>query len=189
MAYARRRRYIPGSFQRAFVLKFCGVVVVGCVLFAAALYAYSSQAVTTAFVDSRLRVLRMTDYLWPMLAWATTIVGLLSAATCGLLVMLLSHRIAGPLYRLERVARSVGQGDLAQHVRLRERDELKQMAGAMDEMVQELRTRITSVKRQAHALEARVQAMDRVVDSSTQDLPKLREDVQQLHRLLEQFRA
>lgn len=187
--HRRRQYYIQGSFQRRFLLKFCGVILLGCLVFGTLLYWYGSQTLTTAFVHSRLRVLTTSDYLFPALAWATVIVGALTAAGCAAMVLLLSHKIAGPLYRLEQVMHAIGNGDLAQSVKLRERDELKAMAGAMDAMVRQLRTRVSSVKQQAKVLEGRLQSVSREAGSSAEALPRLEEDLRQLNAMLAQFRS
>ena len=189
MKHYRRQYYIRGTFQRRFILRFCSLVIAGCVVFGVALYLYGRQTLTTAFVNSRLRVVSTADYLLPALGWATLVIGLCSASACAVAVLLLSHKIAGPLYRLEKIAQAVGNGDLAQTVRLREHDELKTMASAMDGMMQQLRTRITSVKKQAKMLETKLQLMNRAAEVSAQEMPHLQDEVQQLNRLLEQFRS
>ncbi len=62
-------------------------------------------------------------------------------ALIGLIVMaalfsiFLTHRLAGPLYRLEKSAKDLAQGNLALRIRLRRRDELQELAGLLNEAV------------------------------------------------------
>ena len=97
----RRQYYIKREFQRRFILQFCGVVAIGCALFGTIMYAYATRTLTTAFIDSKLRVMSTADFLMPALAFTTVVVMALVALAAGMRLLLLSHKIAGPLYRLE----------------------------------------------------------------------------------------
>jgi len=47
---------------------------------------------------------------------------------------------------MERVSRSIGEGDLTNFIKLRPKDELKDLADAMNEMTMGLRTRVTNIR-------------------------------------------
>ncbi len=55
--------------------------------------------------------------------------------------ILISHRIAGPVYRLKRVIREMGEGNLDSPVYLRRTDELHDLAEEINEMQRKLRMR------------------------------------------------
>lgn len=56
-----------------------------------------------------------------------------------------SHRIAGPIYRLEKdLIYMINEGDLTKQFRLREKDELKELAEALNTMTANLRTKLLS---------------------------------------------
>lgn len=142
----RRQYYIKGSFQRRFILQFCALVMLGCVVFGTALYLYATRTLTTAFFHSKLRVMSTADFLLPALGLTTVIVTALVALAAAVRVLFFSHQIAGPLYRLEKTARAIGNGDLSLQVRLRGGDELQDFARSMDGMVSELRTQVQQIK-------------------------------------------
>ncbi|MBI4846720.1 MAG: HAMP domain-containing protein [Candidatus Omnitrophica bacterium] len=52
--------------------------------------------------------------------------------------VLLSHKIAGPVYRLQKVAYEVSRGDLTRNVRLRRDDELKNLSAAFNSVVENM---------------------------------------------------
>ncbi len=54
----------------------------------------------------------------------------------------ISHKIAGPIYRFEKVAMSIGEGDLTTKFRLRKGDEFKDLADALEDMERSLRYKI-----------------------------------------------
>lgn len=53
--------------------------------------------------------------------------------------LLLSHRIAGPVFRIEKVLKDVGKGNLNVSLQLRKKDELKSMADTINDMTAALR--------------------------------------------------
>ena len=149
----RRTYYIKRAFQRTFILQFCSLIVFGCGLFGVFLYFYSSRALMTAFIDSRLRVMSTSDFLMPALGMGALFVTALVTIIAALRLLIFSHRIAGPLYRLEKSAETIGAGDLSLRVRLRSADQLQDLAHSMDEMVSDLRTRVQAIKKQTERLD------------------------------------
>ena len=148
----RRNYYIKGAFQRNFILQFCALIGLACFLFAGFLYFYSNQTLTTAFVDSRLRVMSTSDFLMPALGMSVLLVTVLATILAAARLLIFSHRIAGPLYRLEKSAETIGAGNLNLRVRLRSEDQLQDLAQSMDDMVGDLKVRIQAIKEQSDRL-------------------------------------
>jgi methyl-accepting chemotaxis protein len=63
--------------------------------------------------------------------------------------MLMSHRVSGPVYRFERSAEALANGDLTVRVRIRDKDEMKDAAARMDGTIDRFRTKITGLKQKA----------------------------------------
>lgn len=62
--------------------------------------------------------------------------------------VLMTHRIAGPLYRFRDFFKSVGAGDLSRPMEVRDRDYLRKDAEAISEMVEALRNKVALVAEQ-----------------------------------------
>jgi methyl-accepting chemotaxis protein len=62
-----------------------------------------------------------------------------------LLCVLVSHRIAGPAYRISRALDRMAQGDLCVHVKLRETDLLTELADAVNAANRDLRSALDEV--------------------------------------------
>lgn len=58
----------------------------------------------------------------------------------------LSHRIAGPIYRMKQFLSNVASGDLKSRLMLRKNDELKDMADAINKMVFKLDKTVTRIQ-------------------------------------------
>lgn len=60
--------------------------------------------------------------------------------------MLMSHRVSGPVFRFERSAESLANGDLTVRVRIRNKDEMKEVAAMMDGTIDKFRAKIAGLK-------------------------------------------
>lgn len=60
--------------------------------------------------------------------------------------IILSHRIAGPVFRIGKYLKSIASGDLSANLHLRKNDELQDLAEAINEMTGELKSRVNKVK-------------------------------------------
>jgi HAMP domain-containing protein len=85
---------------------------------------------------------------------ANLIYFLLAAAILGVVALLLTHRIAGPAFVVERAVRAMAKGDHGARLGLRKRDYLKPLAAAVEELRAEL-------ERRARACEELRAALDR----------------------------
>jgi nitrogen fixation/metabolism regulation signal transduction histidine kinase len=111
----------------------------------------------------------------------TLLIGLIGALS--LLVVLIwlagivvTHKIAGPVYKMKRMFRQVGEGNLALHERLRKGDEMQDFFESFDQMLGQLRDR------QQTGIEKLDRAIARIEDQSSGEgvaiLKELRADLQ-----------
>ena len=157
--YKRRNYFIKKRFQTKFILRFCALVVLGAVISGVILYSLSGGTVTTAFVNSRLSIVNTADYILPALIGSGLVsIALISIATA-IVVMYLSHRIAGPLFRIEKSAEEIGSGNLALKIRLRSTDEITRMADGLNEMTEKIRKSLLEVKLQSDDLGKKIDSL------------------------------
>lgn len=57
---------------------------------------------------------------------------LISLLVCGTLSVFVTHKFAGPIYRIEGVLQRIAEGDLPVSIRIRNRDDLQEFAGFFD---------------------------------------------------------
>lgn len=82
------------------------------------------------------------DLLLPSIIAAEVI----SIALVALVCLFVTHRMAGPVYRFEKVIEDLRKGRLDFSFRVRERDEFQELALALDAMISEYREKISRVK-------------------------------------------
>ena len=189
MGNRRHRRYIKRSFQRRFIIQVGLLMMLGCAAFGAVVYLYGTRTITTAFVHSKLRVMSTGEFLLPALAICTlAVAGAVAVLAAGRLLFL-SHRIAGPLYRFERTAQAIGNGDLSGEVRLRDGDELQDLARSMGGMVTDLRVRVQDVQTHSRRLGELIAQAKQRPDAPQELLAALEDSQGRLDEAISRFRV
>jgi methyl-accepting chemotaxis protein len=75
----------------------------------------------------------------------------------------MSHRIAGPLYRFRRVFSSIAGGDLTVRAVIRKRDHLRKEADSINKMIEGLSSKVRSVEVESAELAALAGEIDKAV--------------------------
>lgn len=103
----------------------------------------------------------------------------------GLAGIVFTHKVAGPIYKMKRLLRQVGEGRLVLRERLRKGDELQDFFGAFEKMVDDLRARQRAEIAQLDEILVRLDAAPtsrdgrrEVDEAGIALLKKLRQDMQ-----------
>lgn len=150
----RKNYYIDKEFQAIFILKFCSLIVIGSIISGLIVYAMSRATVTTTFINSRLTIKSTADFILPAVLLSGAVVILLIGLATIIMTLFISHKIAGPLYRLDKDVQEITAGNLKVTFRLRSGDELKPLVGSMNDMTNTLRARVAEAKNGLEALES-----------------------------------
>ena len=195
MKYRRRNYFINRGFQTEFILKFCGLVALSCVIFGVILYTLSSRTLTTTFENSRLVVKSTADYILPAILFGGTIVALVTALAASIVVILMTHRVAGPIYRFEKYAQKVGNGELLPDLKIRKKDQFQNMVNAFNNMTQGLSAGLLKVVTVSEKLDGLI---DKLSDGSNREMllkddikkvvSELKKDKQDLKKALSYFK-
>ena len=163
--YQNRRRnyFIKKEFQTRFILKFCILVVLTTLISASVLYHFSSQSVTTVFEDSRLTIKPSTEFIVPGLILSTLISVIIVGVATVAVVLFISHRIAGPLYKLEDSLEQVANGDVSFDIRLRKGDETEKLAEAFNATSRGLDNLISGVKEESAQLDSAITGLKTMI--------------------------
>ncbi|MGH7422290.1 MAG: hypothetical protein ACREJ1_01285, partial [Candidatus Methylomirabilales bacterium] len=145
----KRRRILIESYQYRLLfinlLYFCIILLI----FAAALFLplilKLSSGSTSIIEQGELagQFLALHARVWPAMFVIFVLLALHS--------ILVSHRIAGPLYRFRKVFGAVASGDLSVRAKLRKGDYLGKESDSLNEMIDSLRAKIESI--QSHHVE------------------------------------
>jgi methyl-accepting chemotaxis protein len=146
MKYRRRRYIVSSGFQWRFVLGFVAVALMG-------------SAVATVFFNlfalRRLEELRWSasvaaqstgEVLKPLFIYANLFSLLFVAVLLVITGILMMRRVNGPLYRIAEDLKMIGEGNLSSTIILRKRDEFRDVAVALNEMLEKLRVGFSELR-------------------------------------------
>ncbi|RCK81421.1 MAG: hypothetical protein OZSIB_2290 [Candidatus Ozemobacter sibiricus] len=141
----RKRYFIKPGFQSRLTAIFILIVIIVANIVGALVYGISIEKLETKLVvESKLPI--DTSQLGQALLPGVVVAELISILIVAFICIFVTHTIAGPVYRMERVARNIGEGDLTNFIKLRPKDELKDLADAMNDMTMGLRNKVTSLR-------------------------------------------
>lgn len=150
----RRNYYIKKRFQRNFIIKFCALVAMGSMISGFIIYYMSRTTVCTTFENSKLIIKSTADFILPAVLLSSVISIILIGIAAIIVTLLTSHKIAGPLYRLEKDVQEITSGNLKIAFRLRTGDEIRPLAVSLNDMVAAIRDRIAEVNKSLDNLES-----------------------------------
>jgi len=172
MQTLRRRHILVDSFQgRLVVLSFIyfGVILAtfAAALFLPAMIELSDNAISW---DQKQRAstqfLTLHARLWPAVFVLFALLAVHS--------VIVSHRVAGPLYKFRKVFRAIAGGDLSMHVAIRKNDYLTKEVTDINAMIESLRARVDDYRAMSNqatlALEELRHAAD---DGNVNDVQRL----------------
>jgi nitrogen fixation/metabolism regulation signal transduction histidine kinase len=139
----RKNYFIERSFQAKFIVKFCILVGAGGLLTIGMLYLLAMRSTTVAIVNSEVLVKTTADFLLPILIQTVSVVVFLVSITTIIVTLFVSHKIAGPLYRLKKAMHDLGEGDFSAEINLRRFDQLKDIAQDFNNMARRLKSRLS----------------------------------------------
>jgi nitrogen fixation/metabolism regulation signal transduction histidine kinase len=133
--HRRRIHMVKMKFQRDFILKFCAIIIFSALIIAGIVYVLSAASATTVFENSRLVIKSTADFLLPLLLLSSLVAIIATGTLTIIFTLIISHRIAGPLYRLEKDITEVNNGNLNMEIRVRKDDELQDLAKSLNQML------------------------------------------------------
>jgi methyl-accepting chemotaxis protein len=190
-AYSRRNYYIDKDFQTKFIMKFCGLVVLGAVVTMVLLYLFARQATTVAIVQSRITVRTTADFLVPIMLQTVVIVTAVVSVAAAVVTLFVSHKIAGPLYRFKQTFKELASGNFSNQVRLRKGDQLVEVAGDFNHMIASVRSQILTARSNLDSVQADLDAISEfnVEDSKRHQFLALKKKLQEVSQAINFFRT
>jgi methyl-accepting chemotaxis protein len=173
-SFKRRQYFIDRKFQTDFILKFCAVLLFGAILSVGVTLLTTQETLTSSFVGSKLVIEKTSLAILPSVILTNVITTLVVAVIVILVTLLVSHKIAGPMFRFEKDIEEISQGNLQKRIKTRNGDQFGNVARSLNEMVGNLNSKLTSVKRD----------LDRLgEEAATQNLPQaFRDDLEECRR-------
>jgi methyl-accepting chemotaxis protein len=187
----RRNYYIDKDFQTKFVTKFCALVAAGAGSTILLLYVLTRLSTTVSIVKSRVVVMTTADFLLPVLVQTVIIVTVAVGIATAIFTLIVSHKIAGPLYRFKQTFKELEQGNFSNQIRLRKDDQLHEVAVEFNRMINAVRNQIQEANAATQSIKNDLDAIGEfnVEDQKRHTFTAIKLKIQELEKALRFFKT
>ena len=162
--WRRRNYFIKKELQGRYIFSFFVFVIIGSIIFTLIFSLLSSNTLTIIYENSNLRIGKTPLILIKEILSAQWIF----IATAGIAVvvvsMFLTHRFAGPIYRFEKSIEEMARGHFNFQIHLRKKDEGKELAQMMNQLIDMLSSNVGEMRRVADEIDSRVEEAYKSID-------------------------
>ncbi|MFA5142863.1 MAG: methyl-accepting chemotaxis protein [Candidatus Omnitrophota bacterium] len=167
---------------RRFQLKYAGIIL-GLMFITAGFCSYAIYYTTMILFGEKLANVYPQGQLISIVRtvnFRILISMLVISPLIGFLGIYLSHKIAGPIYRIEKFLGSMASGDLSTRITLRRGDEMVSLADSINRLTDSLSQRVSSERAHIEHLLAQLYALREMVNSSAKDKDRMNASIEAL---------
>lgn len=146
MEIKRRQYYINPRFQARFIVRFCGVLLLGALLSICITMLTTQATLTSSFEGAELVIEKTSLAILPSVILTNVITTFVVGILVILVTLFISHKIAGPMYRFEMDIEEIAEGDLQKTIKIRHGDQFESVAKSLNAMVKELNKKLIEIK-------------------------------------------
>lgn len=182
-------RLLERAFKIRFGLKLCLLTLLGGAAVVLLLYFSLARSLGDSYGSAILTIHELKIKVLPLIfasSYSILILGLITAAIA-VISVLFSHRIAGPLYRLEKSLEAIASGDLTVNTRFRGMDQLSALADELNTMVRSLNHTSRSIMDSAEELRTAENALQNLLDMDSPPGAELKNAIEALRAAIEKM--
>lgn len=150
--FKRRNFFINRSFQTRFIVKFLFVLLLAAVVSIVLTLLATTDTLTSTFVDSKLVIQKTSLAIMPSVIYTNIVTTAVVGVVAVIVVLLVSHKIAGPMFRFEKDVVRVSEGDLKSQIHIRKSDQFEELALSLNVMIESLNKKVSSIRETVDAL-------------------------------------
>lgn len=143
--FKRRQLYIDKNFQTKFILLFLAILIAGACISTALILMYTQKTLTSTYTTSGLAIEKTSLVILPSVILTNVITTSVIGMVVLLVTLVISHKIAGPMFRFEQDLKAIAAGDLKKQIHIRDGDQFKEMVTNLNDMVTSLNNKLNSV--------------------------------------------
>lgn len=178
--YKRRRYFIDKRLQGIFALRLYLVLIVSALAITLLMSAFTSDSFTLLYTNNELQI----DHTPLLIIKRILLANWIVIAPVGLILVVLaifiSHRIAGPIYKLDSILSAMNDNTIGQTIYLRQKDNFKDIAGKLNAFNTTLAGKIQEVKIISERLETVVDDTGQSVDTRLAQAQRLSRELKKI---------
>lgn len=193
MKRRRKRLIIEGNFQARFILRFILVIVGATLLSTGAILGlfYFKYHVGGTDLSSLIIVITPEGETTVAGLFQVILIPLIAANLIVLCVVIpfslvYSHKVAGPIYRLEQSMELLLNGDMDFIITLRKNDEFKYLADKTNALIDYMRRNISEVRSSHRIIRDMVARVDRLMKNEPVNLKLVKKEILDMERFFKE---
>jgi len=99
-----------------------------------------------------------------------------------LVTLVISHKIAGPMFRFDKDIQRIAQGDLKSRIYIRNGDQLEEVANSLNNMIVSLNQKVTTIRTELADLSSKRESED-ISMTVLDDITALESKIDQMFEL------
>lgn len=141
-----QKNIIGFNYKFGFLIKLCLILIISSLISVFIFYNFVNYEVGQSYTNTRFVLKSVNDFLFPSLWFSITILTLILSLGTIIVSIFVSHRIAGPIYRLEVSFRDFKAGHFYK-ITLRTKDQIKGLVRILNEFIEKLIGNISLCKK------------------------------------------
>ena len=137
------------------MLFFCLLILIGAIIPTVLTVSFSRGNLTSSFSQSHLEVTDTAVFILPAVVYTTVITIVITSFSIMVLALFVSHKIAGPFFRIEQDINVIATGDLTHTIYLRKKDQLKDLSIDINNMTSNLSDKLKKIQNGIEAIKHR----------------------------------
>ncbi len=133
--WRRKNYFIKKDLQGKYIFSFFIFVILGSVIFTLIFSMFSANTLTIVYENYNLQIGKTPLILFKELLSTNWIFIVTAGLGVVVISMFLTHRFAGPMYRFEKSVEEMIKGNFNFQIRLRKKDEGKELAEMMNQLI------------------------------------------------------
>lgn len=182
-------KLLARNFKLKFGLKLCLLTVAGMASVTLLLYFLTASSLGESYKEAIYTLYDLKIRIFPLIFATSYSILILAVVTISIAIIsvLFSHKIAGPLFRVERNLEELGSGDLTVQTRFRGTDQLKALSGDINSMTRSLNHAVRSLADAARRIEEREEELKELLEGEAPDTGAMRQASGALALAIEEF--
>jgi methyl-accepting chemotaxis protein len=179
-ANRRKKYYLNNKLQIKYAALSIAMLILYTLLLLIALFGppilmfNSPDAPLAVRAEAANSVLLINSYLWPGIGVIILLFGAFS--------IFITHKMAGPIYAIEKVIGRITEGDLSARVRLRKKDDLHELGQAMNRLFDKQETTLSVLNERFHRLSSLLR--EKSPGHALQSVEKITAEVETIEKIL-----
>jgi len=138
----RRKYFLPRSPQPKLLLGIAFLILILVAIAGGLFYVLANKELSIEYYKAHSTLRYVMQNLLPWLL----VVNLLAILVTLFLAIFYTHKIAGPVYRMQKDLRKIAQGKLTLQIKTRKKDQLKELESEINRMTNEFKQNLQRVK-------------------------------------------